>query len=154
MEAHAMMNVVTTSDGRTDRRTDRRAREEKRVKGSSSSHHPTASLKGKSAMSARRRIDFEERGEDYDSYDDMPIAKTSRTARMHTSDVFRLSKSSMKPRRSRHRVYYRRSGESRSPSPQPPPPSPPQKRRREYVRVARPQPKQRAYYVVSGSDTE
>ena len=136
-------------DERMDRQTDRRVREERRIKGSSSRHN-TAHTKGKSAMSARRRLDFEREGEDYDSYEEVPVGRSSRTARMHTSNVFRLSKSA-KPKKTRHRVYLE-SDESRSPSP-PPTPSP-SKKRREVVRVARPNPKRREYYVVSGSDTE
>ena len=132
-----------------DRQTDRRVREERRIKGSS--RHNPAHTKGKSAMSARRRLDFEREGEGYDSYEESPVVGRSyRTARMHTSNVFRISKST-KPKKTRHRVYLE-SDESRSPSP-PPPPSP-SKRRRDVVKVARPNPKQRAYYAYSSSDTE
>ena len=109
------------------------------------------------SMAARRRIRYEDEYDDEedDSEEDVPIVvrrpRSRATARMHSSDVLRMSK----PVRKKivpPRGYYFESDESRSPSPQSTPPS---KRRKEVkVREIRPKKKRPRTYMVLNSDSE
>ena len=107
------------------------------------------------SSAARRRIQFDGEYDDEDESEEEPPIVVTRprpraTARMHSSNVLRMSKPVKKKTAPRH--YYFESDESRSPSPQSTPPS---KRRKEVkVREVRPKKKRPRTYMVINSDSE
>ena len=104
-------------------------------------------------MKARRKIQFDNNwdgGEQTDE-EEIPVVKHSRpTARMHSSNVLRVSRPIEKKRAPR--VIFETDEESGSPSPQPSPPS--KKKKEVRVREVRPKKRRPRTYMVLNSDSE